>query len=64
MGGGDDGGGREEGGSHTLPARGASLRPLGEGDRTCLFCAARQGRRSGVFGFAHWIGHQWPEKVR
>lgn len=29
----------------------------------CLFCVAGQGR-SGVSGFAHWIGHQWPEKVK
>ena len=28
-----------------------------------LLCAAGQGR-SGVSGFAHWIQHRWPEKVR
>lgn len=49
------GGWLEERGSLTLSARGASLRPL--------LRDAQQGRPE-VPEFAHWIWHQWPEKVR
>ena len=33
---------REKGGSHTLPARGASLGPLGEEDSILLLCDAQR----------------------
>lgn len=36
------GGGGEKGGNHTLPARGASLGPLGEEDSMLLLCDAQR----------------------